>query len=84
MASAPITETSKEKVALNWIFCIYYPVQFNKEKVKVLINSVSKVGNIMTPIYIAKLGLKVCCTNVKALKIDGSIFKIFELVLASL
>lgn len=35
----------------------------------------------MTPIYIAKLGLKVRFTNVGAQKIDSSIFETFEIVL---
>lgn len=38
----------------------------------------------MTPIYIAKLSLKICHINLKEQKIDGSIFKMFNIVLASL
>lgn len=37
----------------------------------------------MTPTYGAKLSLKIGYTNVRAQKIDGSIFKIFEIVLAN-
>ena len=37
----------------------------------------------MTSRYISKLGLKVRSTNVEVQKIDGSIFEMFEIVLAS-
>ena len=37
----------------------------------------------MTLVYALKLGFQVSCTNIKAQKIDGSIFKTFEIVLAS-
>lgn len=37
----------------------------------------------MLQIYAAKLDFKVSITNVKALKIDSSIFKIFKIVLAN-
>lgn len=37
----------------------------------------------MTPAYIAKLGLKVCPTDVGTQKIDGSTFETFKMVLAS-
>ena len=37
----------------------------------------------MTPAHTSKLGLKVYFTNVRAQKIDGSIFKTFGIVLAS-
>lgn len=47
-----------------------------------LINSRSKI-NAMTPVYVLELGLKVRQTNVGDEKNDGSMFKIFEIVLAS-
>ena len=37
----------------------------------------------MTLVYASKLGLKVCFTNVGVQKIDGSIFKTFNMILAS-
>lgn len=37
----------------------------------------------MTLIYTAKLGLKVCQTDVRAQKIEGSTFKIFKILLAN-
>lgn len=39
--------------------------------------------NAMTSSYTLKLGLRVCHTNNKAQKIDGSILKTFGIVLAS-
>lgn len=37
----------------------------------------------MTLIYVLKLNLKVCYTNIEAQKINGSILKLFKIVLAS-
>lgn len=39
--------------------------------------------NAMTPKYTLKLDLKICSTNIKAQKIDGSIFEMFEMILTS-
>lgn len=75
-----VTKASKKDIVLDYVFCIYYPIQFKKNEVQALIDSGSKV-NIMTSIYVSKLGFKVCYTNVKAQKIDSSIFKTFEIVL---
>ena len=36
----------------------------------------------MTLAYIAKLGLKICSTNIGAQKIDGSLFKTFRMIIA--
>ena len=47
-----------------------------------LIDSSSKV-NAITLGYALKLGLKICFTNVKTQKIDGSTLEIFGIVLAS-
>ena len=75
----------KDKLlALDWVPCIYYPIQFKKSEIQVqaLINSGSEV-NAMTPGYALKLGLKVCLTNIEAQKIDGFTLETFEIVLAS-
>lgn len=45
-----------------------------------MVNSNSKI-NTMIPIYVAKLGLKICHINIKNQKTDGSTFKIFKMVL---
>ena len=39
-------------------------------------------GNVMTPAYIAKLGLKIWPTNIEAQKIDGSSLKTFKIGIA--
>ena len=73
--STLVIDASKNalEVILDWVPYIYYPVQFhrNKKTIKALINFGNKV-NIMALAYLAKLGLKVCLTNVGAQKIDGS------------
>lgn len=62
--------------------CIYHLVYLKKDqaKVQVLLNFNSKI-NTITPVYIARLGLKICPTNARAQKIDGSIFAMFKMVL---
>lgn len=47
-----------------------------------MLNSGNKV-NAITLVYILKQGLRICYTNIKSQKIDGSIFEIFQIVLAS-
>lgn len=46
------------------------------------IDSESEV-NAMTPVYVLKLGLKVCLTNIKAQKVDSSTLQTFGMVLAA-
>ena len=83
---ASVTEASKEDdVILDWVPCIYYPLRFYKDKKNkawALIDFGSKV-NAMTPAYVSKLGLRVRQTNFGAQKVNGSILKTFEMVLAS-
>ena len=62
--------------------CIHYPVQFQEEQVRVLLNSGSEV-NAMSPAYAKKLGLKTWKTNVKAQKIDGSTLETFGMVIVN-
>ena len=47
------------------VLCIYYQVRFQKEQVKVLLNSGSKV-NAINLNFAQKLDLKISKTNVKA------------------
>lgn len=78
-----ITKASKKgNINLKRVSCIYYPIQFKKDKIKALINSDNEV-NIIIPTYKAKLGFKVRRIDVKAEKIDDSILKTFEIILAS-
>lgn len=77
-----MTKASKEDVALDCISCIHYPIQFQKDGIKALIDLGIKV-NAITLTYIGKLGLKVCRTNVGVWKINGYTLKIFGIILAS-
>ena len=81
MAGASIEDNP---LALDWVPYICYPIWFKKNKVQVqaLIDSGSKV-NAMTLGYVLKLSLKVRSSDVGAQKINGSIFKTFEMILAS-
>lgn len=56
--------------------------QKNTADVEALINSSSKVTAIIST-YAEKLDFKIFSTNVKASKINGSIFYVFRIVLAS-
>lgn len=79
-----IVEVSMEDTLLapNQIPFIYYPIQFEKNKIRALINFDNKV-NAMSPGYVSKLGLKMRLNNVKVQKDDGFTLKMFEIVLAS-
>lgn len=79
-----MTNASK-KATLKCIPCIYYLVQFRKNKVNnllVLIDWRSEI-NAMLPAYTKKLGFQIWKTNIKAQKIDGPILEIFEIVIVS-
>ena len=77
--SVPVTNRS-EKVIIR-VFCIHYPVQFQEEQVKALLDSGSEV-NAMSPAYAKRLGLKTRKTNVRAQKIDDSTLETFGMVIA--
>ena len=71
-------------IVLDWVPCIHYPVQFQKDKgatIWALIDLRSKV-NAMTLAYAKQLGLQVQRTDVEAQKIDGSLFRTFGMVIA--
>ena len=76
--SVPVTETSKEVVRVP---CIHYPVRFQAEQVRALLDSGSEV-NAMSPAYAERLGLKTRKTNIGAQKIDGSTLETFGMVIA--
>lgn len=79
----PLIEATKEdNIVLEKISYIHYPIWFKIDKVRALINSGNKV-NIMTPAYALKLGQNIYFSNIKAQKINCSIFKMFEIVFAS-
>ena len=84
--SASVTGASKQawEVILDRVPCIYYPVQFRKDKgatIQALIDSGSEV-NAMTPAYAKQLGLQVRRTDVGAQKIDCSSLRTFGMVIA--
>ena len=76
----PVTSSDKEIVIR--VPCIHYPVQFQEEQVRALLNSGSKV-NATNSDYAWKLGLKIRRTNIGAQKIDGSTLEIFGMVIAN-
>ena len=86
--SALMTEARKEapEVIWNQVSCIYYQVQFQKDKnkgnVSALINTDSKI-NTITSAYATKLGFKVWKTDVKAQKIDSSLLATYKMVIAA-
>ena len=70
---------------LDKVSCIYYPIQFCKDKGKdtlALLNSESKV-NAITSAYVAHLSLKVGLTNVGMQKIDGFSVATYGIVIAA-
>ena len=73
-----MTDGGKEVVRVP---CIHYPVQFQEEQVRALLDSGSKV-NVMSLADTKKLGLKIWKTNVRAQKIDGLALKTFGMVIA--
>ena len=74
---------TQEVKILDWIFCIYYLVQFQKDKkvMRVLINSSNKIS-IMTLPYAKQLSLWIRKTDIKVYKIDKSSLKTFRMVIA--
>ncbi len=69
-------------VALKYVLCIWYPIQFlESQPVRALIDSSSEV-NVMTPAYATKLGLTTRKTSIRAQKIDGSPLKTYDKVSA--
>lgn len=76
-----ITANNKYILLLvDWVFWNYYLIWFKINKVKTLINSISKV-DFITSNYAAKIDVKFCYINIKVWKIDGFTFKIYNIVL---
>ena len=63
--------------------CKYYPVQFQEEQIRVLLDIGSEI-NAMNFEFTQKLGRKVQKINVGAQKINGSTLETFEMVIANL
>ena len=77
--SVPVTSGDEEVVVR--VPYIYYPIRFQEEQVRVLLNSGSEI-NAINLNYTWKLGLKTRRTNVGAQKIDGPALKIFGMIIA--
>ena len=71
-------------IVLDRVPCIYYPVQFQKDKATIwaLIDFGNKV-NAMTPAYAKQLGFQTWKTDVGAQKIDGSLLATYRMVIAA-
>lgn len=69
---------------LNHVLYIHHSLSFKKDQAKVqaLVDFCNQV-KAMTPAYTAKLGFKVKPINIRAQKIDRTIFQTFEMVLAT-
>ena len=78
--SVPVIEASGKEVVVR-VSCIHYPIRFQEEQVRALLNSGSEV-NAMSPAYAEMLGLKTWKTNVGVQKIDGSALETFGMVIA--
>ena len=82
-----VTETNKEdNVVLEYVFCIYYPVQFKKDanetQVQALINSGSEV-NAIHPTFVKELGLPIRPTDIGEQKIDSTTLDTYRMVVAA-
>ena len=80
LATSVLVTGNDEEVMIR-VLCIYYPVRFQEEQVKALLDNGSEV-NAMNPDYARKLELKIRKINIGAQKIDGSTLKIFGIVIA--
>lgn len=78
--STSVAEANRE--ILERILYICYLIQFKKNEVQALLNSSNEI-NTITLAFALKLGLKIYHINIRTQKINSSIFKIFEMVLAS-
>ena len=83
---ALVTSASKKTqkvIVLDRVPCIYYPVQFRKNKatIRALIDSGSEV-NAMILAYAKQLGLQTQRTDVRAQNIDGSSLATYGIVIA--
>ena len=76
--SVPVTDGGEKVVK---VLCIHYPIQFQEEQVRALLNSGSEV-NAMSFVYAERLGLKTQKTNVGAQMINGSALETFGMVIA--
>lgn len=74
------TEASTETISQP-ISYIWYLIQFQNNKVQVLINSGSEI-NIMTLVYAAELSFTTRITSIGAQKIDSLLLETYSMILA--
>ena len=75
--------TGAREVALEYVLCIHYPVQFkNTSEAQALIDSGSEVNAIYLT-FAKQLGLCVRPTDARAQKIDGITLDIYKMVVAA-
>lgn len=60
-----MTDNINKKIIFKKIACIYYPLQFHKNKTQALIYIKNKI-NAINSNYTLKLGFKVAKTSIKA------------------
>ena len=76
-----VTETSIKAIPLQQISCIWYPVQFQGDKIQALTNSGTKINKI-TSIFAVKLSFVTQKTDIGTQKLDGLLLATYEMVLA--
>ncbi len=78
-ASTLMTEKTEEE--LKQVPCIWYSVTF-KNQTEALLNLESEV-NAMSQAFAQQLDLKICKTNVRAQKIDGTTLETYRMVVST-
>ena len=87
VASTPVIVARKKAVEdgenprsnLAQVFCICYPINFEKKPVSALINSSNEV-NIIYPTFAKELGFSIRLTDIGAQKIDGTTLNTYGIV----
>ena len=80
LATSRLITDKKIERELEWVPYIWYPVIF-KDQTEVLLDFGSKV-NIMSQVFAQQLGLKICKTNIRTLKIDSTTMKTYKIVIS--
>lgn len=79
-------EESEGKYLKNliWVSCIWYPINFQKKSIPVLVlfDSDSKINTIY-PTFVKELSFFIRPTNIEAQKIDSIMLDIFEMVVVA-
>ena len=73
--------TDKKMEELERVSCIWYPVTF-KDQTEALLDSENEV-NAISQAFAQQRGFKICNTNVRAQKIDGTILETYGIVVST-